>query len=162
MKRKLQQQAGSSSHRAPCAASSDERIVWPRHFSSYGQGEKCTYLLADKDGAVPNSAVSQLDHLPRWKAKCASFPLSSSSSRVTAPRRKALKVAELRDALNKASVAFPPKANKTDLVAKVLASHDALVALGFADAKAAGDENDDLVRVVRSAFGDCGTDALAH
>jgi len=62
---------------------------------------------------------------------------------------KALKVADLKDALTKAGAAFAPKANKAELVTKVLASPEALAALGLAGstaAPAAVEENDDLVR----------------
>ncbi|KAH9855216.1 hypothetical protein C2E23DRAFT_724870 [Lenzites betulinus] len=48
---------------------------------------------------------------------------ASSRARVlTSLRRKALKVVDLKDILTKASVAIPSKANKPDLIAKILAS----------------------------------------
>lgn len=40
-------------------------------------------------------------------------------------RRKALKVAELKDILSKAQVMVPGKANKADLIARILASPEA-------------------------------------
>lgn len=41
-------------------------------------------------------------------------------------RRKALKVAELKDILSKAEVVVPGKANKADLIARIMASPEAI------------------------------------
>ena len=46
------------------------------------------------------------------------------------PDRKALKVADLKEILTKSSTPIPSKANKADLIAKILATPDALKLAG--------------------------------
>lgn len=61
-------------------------------------------------------------------------------------RSKQLKVVELKDILAKASVSAPAKANKTDLIARILASQSALNVYNKMHAPApAQSQTDDLV-----------------
>lgn len=79
---------------------------------------------------------------------------------------KSQRVADLREILQKASVPIPAKANKADLIAKILASPAAIQALNNTSSSAAptaaakpkatessqGGQDDDLVSVTRIFF----------
>lgn len=68
---------------------------------------------------------------------------------ILSSRRKALKVVDLRNILSKAEVSAPQKANKQDLITKILASEQALKAYrGIHDKNDGGEEEDELVSVL--------------
>ena len=83
-----------------------------------------------------------------------SRPLSRSSTTMAA-KLKTLKVAELKEILSAAAVHHPPRANKSDLIAKIIASPAALNAFNAIHAPERVStqkseqplQNDDLVRV---------------
>ena len=74
------------------------------------------------------SGHALLPHLPPppWSPSCTSLSPPSPRPLLTPRTRKALKVVDLKDILAKASVAVTGKANKPDLIAKILASPDAV------------------------------------
>lgn len=91
-----------------------------------------------------------------WNPNCTSISRTASSSaarRIHAntlrSRRKALKVVDLRNILSKAEVSAPQKANKQDLITKILASEQALKAYrGIHEKNDGGEEEDELVSVL--------------
>lgn len=67
-----------------------------------------------------------LRHIPPpWTPSCTSPPVSLAHFCSPLPR-KSLKVVDLKDILSKANVALTGKANKPDLIAKILASPEAI------------------------------------
>lgn len=86
-------------------------------------------------------------HHTQWNQSCKSPAISSTLPRSSSQTSsKALKVVDLKDILTKSATTVPAKANKQELISRILASPAALAEYNNQHSPAPVEQNEDLVR----------------